>query len=121
MGLDIAIYLLREGTDLDGSVLNDKIGAEYEEVTTHEDADFDIPHVCYIVDWGVVDKMCTARLFFGHEERELSDLSGDAVWAAADELLSTVDDLVPSKIKPPRPARRAHRSPRTWRRSGFER
>ena len=304
MGLDIAIYLLREGTDLDGSVLNDKIGAEYEEVTTHEEADFDIPHVCYvrktepkkakwtawlepvfnfgnatpknqssgcvvvieaeerlfalafgtgrfgldpacieydfglrvalnkvhpdklrqlvsktvdirtrekstyhhaggsigdfamdldvewlrsiagtaasedqfaavagtdairlqnykkpltsieslckdlmeayeedipeafafadnvrpiaskdplhqtledafsakvdsgdrggleiIVDWGVVDKMGTARLFFGREERELSDLSGDAVWAAADELLSTVDDLVPSKIK----------------------
>lgn len=52
-----------------------------------------------IVDWAVADKMDKARVFFGHEERPVSELSGDEIWKAVDQLLATAADLVPSKIK----------------------
>lgn len=52
-----------------------------------------------ILDFALFNKMKSARLFFGHEEVVLEDLSNESVWTAVDELLATDGELVPSKIK----------------------
>ena len=52
-----------------------------------------------IVDWAVVDRMASARLYFSHTDAAVNELSADQIWTGVNALIAQLPDLEASRIK----------------------